>query len=501
MNRKALVLVFAAGLGAAAVGPLSAQPGSETAAPDSAAIYYRQVYEIYANRDATQEQLSLAIALAERAQSLTPDNYDYAFTLGALHYRLRQWQEAARWYGKAVDLAPDSTARKNAEVYRKRTREKILQAQIAAREAEGPSLSYSVSFSLKSAYLAKKADKPHIEDKALPTIPVGQSPQPIIQAIEQALPGYRALAQDGFVIAGTDSPETLQRHYQRGVVDFYNVFRSRYFPEPPQNHLVLLLADDPYPLVQAARRLYPNYEFHLDAPFVGYFIPIDNLIIATIGGGYGTLLHEMMHAMIASDFPGCPGWLEEGMATLYERSAWEASQLEPLPNWRMHFVENSRFRSLAELDTLVQHPKLENDELAYVRLLMLFLHEHGRLADFYNQAKIRGSDFSLAAVLADFGAPFTEKNWQDFVQQTLEEYRLELLLDQNKLTPKEALFVQRALNLILDAGLSEDGIWGPASQAKLEAFQRRFGLTPDGVLGPKTWSSLEREFTLRALKR
>jgi len=44
--------------------------------------------------------------------------------------------------------------------------------------------------------------------------------------------------------------------------------------------------------------------------------------------------------------------------------------------------------------------------------------------------------------------------------------------------------------------LSEDGIFGPRTEASVIAFQRQFGLTPDGVVGPITWGELMRQFTL-----
>ena len=38
--------------------------------------------------------------------------------------------------------------------------------------------------------------------------------------------------------------------------------------------------------------------------------------------------------------------------------------------------------------------------------------------------------------------------------------------------------------------ISVDGIFGPATEAAVIAYQKRYGLSPDGIVGPHTWTAL-----------
>jgi lysozyme family protein len=101
----------------------------------------------------------------------------------------------------------------------------------------------------------------------------------------------------------------------------------------------------------------------------------------------------------------------------------------------------------------------------------------------------------LAQASGELG--LTEADWRAFVKETFHVYRAEIAQHQGALAnPDEVRFLQQALNHILGAGLTVDGLWGPSTEAQLVAFQQRVGLKPDGILGPKTMTALKQRYTL-----
>ena len=66
-------------------------------------------------------------------------------------------------------------------------------------------------------------------------------------------------------------------------------------------------------------------------------------------------------------------------------------------------------------------------------------------------------------------------------------------------TGSNVVLMQQFLNKIRTVypsipALTADGVFGPATQAAVIAFQRQFGLTADGIIGPVTWQRIVNEY-------
>jgi len=46
-------------------------------------------------------------------------------------------------------------------------------------------------------------------------------------------------------------------------------------------------------------------------------------------------VHEIVHPFMAANFPDCPAWFNEGLASLYEQSSERDGKIIGLTNWRL----------------------------------------------------------------------------------------------------------------------------------------------------------------------
>ena len=58
-------------------------------------------------------------------------------------------------------------------------------------------------------------------------------------------------------------------------------------------------------------------------------------MIRNIQTGGGTLVHERVHAYLEANLPGCPPWLNEGLASLYEQVGEKSGRIWGFVNWRL----------------------------------------------------------------------------------------------------------------------------------------------------------------------
>ena len=109
-----------------------------------------------------------------------------------------------------------------------------------------------------------------------------------------------------------------------------------------------------------------------------------------IATGGGTLVHEMVHAFMESNFPQCPAWFNEGLASLYEQSGQRNGHIVGYTNWRLAGLQKAirakkvpSFKDLTFTSTRQFYHQDSGTNYAQARYLFYYLQEKGKLRAFY----------------------------------------------------------------------------------------------------------------------
>src|SRR5262249_5624863 len=128
----------------------------------------------------------------------------------------------------------------------------------------------------------------------------------------------------------------------------------------------------------------------------GYYRSADRILMINVSTGEGTIVHEMAHALIDTDFPEVPTWFNEGFASLFEQNRIDEGSIAGMTNWRYPILKRAiDSNSIVKLSRLVNTTNDEfyddNDGYNYAeaRYLCYYLQEQDMLKTFYARFKKR----------------------------------------------------------------------------------------------------------------
>jgi hypothetical protein len=146
-----------------------------------------------------------------------------------------------------------------------------------------------------------------------------------------------------------------------------------------------------------------------------------------IATGGGTLVHEIVHSFIGTNFPACPVWFNEGLASLYEQSAQRDGHIIGKTNWRLPILQKATsagslpsFGKLTATDTQSFYNNGRATNYAQARYLCYYLQEHGLLHRYYeafvaNQKTDPTGYATLMQVLKEADMDAFQKSWEKWV--------------------------------------------------------------------------------------
>lgn len=242
--------------------------------------------------------------------------------------------------------------------------------------------------------------------------------------LESAPPGFSVAVAPPFIVLGDGPPEVVRSDADDLVKWAARRLKSEYFARDPVDIVSIWLFEG-----EESYRRNGNILFGGTPPSpYGYYSPCDDALVIDISLGGGTLVHEMVHAFMGANFPACPAWLNEGLASLYEQTGERDGRIWGLINWRLPALKRAiaagrapQLEALTKTSTRAFYAE-ESRALSYAaaRYLCFYLQEKGLLKAFYHRFNAeQGRDPGGGEVLREIlgGRPMAaiQKDWEAFV--------------------------------------------------------------------------------------
>ncbi|MBI5545021.1 MAG: hypothetical protein HY901_14110, partial [Deltaproteobacteria bacterium] len=233
---------------------------------------------------------------------------------------------------------------------------------------------------------------------------------------------FTIVVERPFVIIGDEPPKTVRERGGGTVRWTTSRLRKDFFDKDPDEIIDVWAFKDERSYRQHA---WEYFRDRPDTPY-GYYSAANHALIMNVGPGYGTLVHEIVHPYMRANFPECPPWLNEGLASLYERPSEADGHLIGLINWRLPALQRAiQAQALPSFQELMamSEDKFYGDDVdhyAQSRYLCLYLQEKGLLRDYVAQfLRDRRSDptgyRTLAKVLGGSEMESFQRRWERYV--------------------------------------------------------------------------------------
>lgn len=211
----------------------------------------------------------------------------------------------------------------------------------------------------------------------------------LVAAVQEELGDDFAVevVEEWFVVA-SDAAGSSYRRARGTVRHTYRAMYVEYFEVRPDEPIVVYLfkGEDSYEAYCEK-----SYGRKPSTPF-GFYRDSERKMVMNIATGTGTLAHELVHPLLAHDFPEVPSWFNEGFASLFEQSRYtEEGTMRGMVNWRLPglqgALEEGRDVSLKRLMSTTTgefYGPGSGLNYAIARYLCLYLQEQGLLQRYYH---------------------------------------------------------------------------------------------------------------------
>lgn len=199
--------------------------------------------------------------------------------------------------------------------------------------------------------------------------------------------GLVFIIEKPFVIVGNEDARTVQRRAESTVRWAVVRLKKQFFARDPDAIITVWLLGDKTTYEDWATKITGRKP---TTPY-GFYADWKKSMVMNIATGGGTLVHEIVHPFVASNFPDCPPWLNEGLGSLYEQSDQRDGKIIGRTNWRLAGLQKAirdkgtlPFADLFALDVEGFYGAGSGTHYAQARYLCYYLQERGLLEKFYH---------------------------------------------------------------------------------------------------------------------
>ena len=257
-----------------------------------------------------------------------------------------------------------------------------------------------------------------------------------VAQLKQRLPSnaFSIVVQRPFVVVG-DEPEKVVKERADGTVKWaVEKLKQDFFTEDPKEILDIWLFKDEASYKKHALQLFNDTP---STPY-GYYSRHNKALVMNISTGGGTLVHEIVHPFIETNFPSCPPWLNEGLGSLYEQCGEKDGHIYGYVNWRLPGLQRAikagevgSFKVLMAMKLNDFYGDSQGVNYAQARYLCYYLQEKGLLVKFYKEfLSNRKTDPSgyetLKSVLGETDMHQFQRKWEKFVLDLNQDFALTL---------------------------------------------------------------------------
>jgi len=245
-------------------------------------------------------------------------------------------------------------------------------------------------------------------------------------ALQKKIPGigFTIIVQKPFVIIGDADSSDVVLFAEHTVEWAVDMLKQDYFDTDPDDIIDIWLFKDEESYNRNAREVFGAEP---TSPY-GYYLEEEKALVMNIGTGGGTLVHEIVHPFIKANFPECPPWFNEGLASLYEQCSENNGHIYGHTNWRLKGLQEAIknkavkfFKTLTSMDASTFYNNEDRGaNYSQARYLCYYMQEKRLLVKYYqsfyrNRKQDPTGYKTLKKILGVNNMKAFQKTWENFV--------------------------------------------------------------------------------------